>query len=185
MARGQGRGRLLHKVGAGNARLVGVVQDKAEVADKGGTRGVGRREQVAVRDIEGVGRDLAVLARQITDLARLLEGGVTGWVVVADKGVEVACSGGAVAVGRDGRGVDVVGEGPTGLGQVGEADGESNADAIRARLGPDAALDVATVGEGGGVKCGSRQGGNVGDIGGVVDGDGSVTTGLSVSVCSR
>lgn len=178
MARGKCRRRLLHKVGARNARLVGVVQHKAQVADKRGASRVRRRKQVAVRRVKGIRRDLSVLAAEIADLAGLLKAGVAGRVVVADKGIEMAGGGGAVAVGGHGRRVDVVSKGPASLGQVGEADRERDADAVRAGLGPDAALDVAALGEGGGVKCGSRQGSDVGDIRGVVDGDGGVSAGL-------
>lgn len=85
------------------------MDDEAAVAEEGGVALERRRELVQVGRLEGVRRDGAVLAAQVADLARLLQGLVAGHRVAADEWVEVGRGVGAVAVAGDGLVVQVVG----------------------------------------------------------------------------
>lgn len=89
------------EVGAGNSGLVGKVNDKAAVLDRGIGAKVERTELVVEGELVGVRRDLAILAAQIADLAGLGSVLVTHRILATDVGVKVSLSGSAVAVARD------------------------------------------------------------------------------------
>ena len=97
-----------HKVGAGQAGGVTGVNDDG-FADEGSVAGGrGRDVEVGVAGLEGAAGDVAVLAGEIPDLAGLRVGVVAGGDLTADVGVDVGAGGGAVAVGGDRHGVNVV-----------------------------------------------------------------------------
>ena len=98
----------LGEVGTADARLVGVVDHKAPVAEEGADALSGRRELVIVRDLEGIRRDLAVLAAQVTNLARLGELGITCGIFAAEERVQVGERLGAVSIAGDRINVDMV-----------------------------------------------------------------------------
>lgn len=86
------------------------MENKAAVAEEGLGGALGdARVWIGIVGLEGVRGDLAVLAREIANLAGLRGRGVTWWSLAADEGVEMAERGGAAAVGADGFHVDVVG----------------------------------------------------------------------------
>lgn len=89
------------------------MQDEAAVAEESADAVEGRREVVRVRGGEGpvVARsraDVAMLARQVADLARLRARGVAWRLLAALERVQVREGRGAVAVSGDGLVVDVV-----------------------------------------------------------------------------
>jgi hypothetical protein len=104
----------LEEVGAGDARLVREMDDDRAVAEEGADALFGRGVQIGVGLLEGavlVGDDVAPLAGQV---AHLTGGGLLGVArscFAADEGVQVGERLGAVAVGRDGVDVEVVGWG--------------------------------------------------------------------------
>lgn len=79
--------------------LIGVIVRRA---------GICREVEVSVADAPGSRGDVAVFAREVAGLAGLGAGGVAEGDFAAVGGVEVGEGGGAVAVGGDGFGVDVV-----------------------------------------------------------------------------
>lgn len=85
------------KVGAGQASLVGVVKDKGSVADEGADALLGGRVEVEVLGLEGIAGDLAILAAEVSGLARLGSLGVANGVLAASRRVEMGQSLGAVA----------------------------------------------------------------------------------------
>lgn len=90
---------LAHKVGTADAGLVGVVEDKGAVAEECADALVCRCELVGVGSLERVRLDLAVLAAQVTNLARLGSRRVARWVLAAQERVQVRECRGAVAIG--------------------------------------------------------------------------------------
>lgn len=99
------------EVGAGNPRLVGVVEDDAAVEEVGARALNERGVLVQVAGAEGglVLVSRAVLARQIANLARLGLALVADGVLAALGGVKVSAGGSTVSVLGDGVDVDVVG----------------------------------------------------------------------------
>ena len=87
------------------------MDDDAAVAEEGADALDRGRVEVGVRRLEsaGRGRDLAVLAAQVADLAGLGRVGVAGGGLAADEGVQVREGLGAVAVLGDRGDVEVVG----------------------------------------------------------------------------
>ncbi len=100
----------LGEAGAGDARLVGVVDDDAAVAKEGADALQRRRVQVDVRrlPLAHVRGDGAVLAAEVAHLARRRRRLVARRRLAADVGVQVRQRRRAVAVGH-GRHVEVVG----------------------------------------------------------------------------
>lgn len=137
-------GRQLLEVCASNASLVGQVDDDGLVAEEGDVAGQGRKEivgvsgmQLAMLPVKAAGSnsrsaqrrsvDLAVLAREISNLAIGLSAGVTRRRLAALVGVEMGASSRAVAILGHSFLVDVVQEW-TELGrQAGERDLNGNA----------------------------------------------------------
>lgn len=105
----------LHQLKVSTSQTLAIRQvDNHTAAAKEALAVLGRgRKQVEVGCLERVlaRRDLAVLAAQVADLALLGGVGVAGRGVAALVGVQVAQRAGAVAVGRDGGFVEVVGWG--------------------------------------------------------------------------
>lgn len=100
------------EAGAGDAGLVREVEDDATVAEEGAEALDGRGVVVDVRRLERqvlARHDLAVLAAQVTDLARLGGRRVAGRVLAADIRVQVREGFRAVARLGDGVDVEVVG----------------------------------------------------------------------------
>lgn len=70
--------------------------------------GVRREIQIRVADAPGIRSDIPMFAGEVTRLAGLGGGGIARGCFAAGGGVEVGEGAGAVAVGGDGFGVDVV-----------------------------------------------------------------------------
>lgn len=98
----------LLKVGTRNALLVGKVEDNGSVAKEARRVLLERAVGVDVLCAERVLGDVAVLAAQVADLAGLGLGGIAGGGLAALVRIEVSECGGAVAVGGDGRDVEMV-----------------------------------------------------------------------------
>ena len=98
-----------------------------------------RRKRPAVR------RDIAVLPAQIADLAARGIPGVASGLLASIRGIQVLEGGGAVAVGGDGGGVDMVDEGAVeGLGREAvQGDGDVHAGLVGGGGEGDVAGDVA------------------------------------------
>lgn len=95
------------KVGASQASLVGIVKDEGSVAKEGADALLGRRVEVEVLGLEGIAGDLAILAAEVSGLARLGSLGVARRLLAASGRVEMGQSLGAVAT-VDGIDVKVV-----------------------------------------------------------------------------
>lgn len=96
------------EVGTRNPRFIRIMDDEGAVSEEGAEALLGGGEVVEVGGVEGVGGDLAVLAGEVADLAGLGEELVAGGGFAADEGVEVCEGCGAVAVGGNGEGVEVI-----------------------------------------------------------------------------
>jgi hypothetical protein len=103
----RGKGGLLLKVGAGQARGVGVVDDKRTAAEEGLAVLAGGGPDVGVGGSERVRGDLAMLAAQVTDLAGVGSRRVTGRGLSTAEGIQVSLGRSAVAV-NGGSSVEVV-----------------------------------------------------------------------------
>ncbi len=101
---GGGLGLGLFKVGARQASAIGKVNDKGAVAKEGIRARLERGKGIRVLGGKGVLGNLAVLAAEVTDLARRGVRGYTGRAVAAVGRVEMTTGRGAVAIGS---GVDV------------------------------------------------------------------------------
>lgn len=77
------------KVGAGDAGLVGEVDDHTAVEKVGAGTFAHGAVVVVELGVERVRRDLAVFAAQVTGLAGLRLGSVTDRLLTADEGVEM------------------------------------------------------------------------------------------------
>ena len=95
--------------------------------------GIGSQVHVNVLGCELCSSDLAVLSRQVTSLTCLGLGGIACGYLAAVVRVQVGASARAVAIGGDGLGVDVVGEGTLGFRQSVEGNGELDTVAVRHR----------------------------------------------------
>lgn len=84
--------------------------------------------------------NLAILAAQVTNFARVLVVGVTGGVIATPIGVKVGESARAVAVSRNWRLVDVEREGTAGLREIVETHSPLNACSAREGAASDRAI---------------------------------------------
>jgi hypothetical protein len=87
------------------------VQHKAQAAKEVSRSGLGAQVRLneRCREVTGCGNLAAVLASKVSGLACLGLRGITHDELATVGRVEVRCCGGAVAVGWDGKGVDVPG----------------------------------------------------------------------------
>jgi hypothetical protein len=87
------------------------VQHKAQATKEESGSGLGAQVRLNKRrrEVAGCGNLAAVLASKVSGLACLGLRGIAHDELATVGGVEVRCCGSAVAVGRDGKGVDVPG----------------------------------------------------------------------------
>lgn len=132
-----------HEVRARNPCRILSVNNHTLIAKESRATGISAQERISILRHECRCRNIAMLAREVANLAG---GGCAdvAWVVLAAVGrVEVAHGGAAVAVGGDGEGVDVVDEGSVrGFGgEAGEVHGDVDAAAARSGGDHDAPCD--------------------------------------------